>query len=363
MTIRMKSDLRSLVRSLAFVAVAIAATGSIAAGASAATYMSETGSTLLYPILTVWIERFESAHGDVRIDAAATGSGDGIRAAVTGRAELGGTDAYLDDRQMQQHDLLNVPLAVSAQEVAYNVPELRGAAPLRLTGPVLAGMYDGSITTWDDRRIAALNPGRTLPHHGIVLVHRTDGSGDTFYFTQYLSRSTPAWDRNTHFGTRVHWPSTPSALEGTGNAGMIETCANASYSVAYIGISYAGRASAAGLDVAAVQNRSGAFVLPTVASTRATAEAMAAAVPDDGRLSLVYSSGPDAYPLVNFEYVIVKVEQSVPGTAAAMRDFLNWIVAPDGGNDATLLASVSFAPLPARVRSLARREISTITGP
>jgi phosphate transport system substrate-binding protein len=359
----MKSDRRWLVRSLTLVAVAVAVTASVPGGASAATHMSETGSTLLYPILTVWIERFESGHSDVQIDAAATGSGDGIRAAVTGRVEIGGTDAYLDDRQMLQHDLLNVPLAVSAQEVAYNVPELRGAAPLHLTGPVLAGMYDGSIATWDDPQIAALNPGRTLPHHGIVLVHRTDGSGDTFYFTQYLSRSTPMWDRNTHFGTRVHWPSTAATLEGTGNAGMIETCANAAYSIAYVGISYADRARAAGLDVAAIQNRSGAFVLPTVASTRATAEAMAAAVPDDGRLSLVYSSGPDAYPLVNFEYVVVKIAQSAPGTAAAMRDFLNWIVAPDGGNDAALLASVHFAPLPARVRSLARREISSITGP
>jgi phosphate transport system substrate-binding protein len=269
----------------------------------------------------------------------------------------------LSDAQMKANDLLNVPLAVSAQEVDYNVPELRAAPPLRLSGPVLADIYDGSIARWDDPRILALNPGRVLPHHVIIPIHRTDGSGDTFIFTQYLSFSTPSWDQTVHFGTLVHWPANKKAAEGTGNAGVIDTARNTPYSIAYVGISYAERARTAGLTFAALQNRSGAFVLPTLEATLATAEAMARAVPDDGRLSMTYTPGAGAYPLVNFEYAIVRAEQSAPGSAVALRDFLGWVVAPDQGNDPMLLATVHFVPLPERVRDIAKRLIASISGP
>jgi phosphate transport system substrate-binding protein len=262
-----------------------------------------------------------------------------------------------------QGGLLNIPLAVSAQEIVYHLPELRGGPPLHLTGPVLAGMYDGTIAMWDDPKIAMLNPGQALPHRAIHPVHRTDGSGDTSLFTQYLSLSTSSWDQSVHFGTAVHWPKNRKALEGTGNAGVIEIAADAAYSVAYIGISYAERAQAAGLDVAAIQNRNGAFMLPAVEAMAATAGARAKSAPEDGRLSMIYSPGKDAYPLVNFEYAIVKEQQSSQGTATALRDLLSWIVTPDQGNDASLLGTVHFAPLPDRVREIARRLIAGIEGP
>jgi phosphate transport system substrate-binding protein len=313
--------------------------------------------------LTVWIGRFGPTHPDIRIDAAATGSGVGIASATSGSAQIGASDAYLNDAQMKPKDLLNIPLAVSAQEIDYNVPELRGAPPLHLSGSVLAGIYAGTIPRWDDPVIAALNPGLTLPHHVIVPVRRTDGSGDTFLFTKYLSLSTATWDQTVHYGTNVHWPKNANATEGTGNAGMIVTCSDAPYSIAYVGISYADRAQSAGLEVAAVQNRTGRFVLPTTAATQATAAAMQSTVPDDGRLSMIYTPGASAYPLVNFEYAIVKSEQSAPGSAAALRDFLNWVVSQNQGNDAALLGAVHFAPLPERVRVIAKREISAITGP
>ncbi|HEV8020429.1 MAG TPA: phosphate ABC transporter substrate-binding protein PstS, partial [Candidatus Lustribacter sp.] len=331
--------------------------------AGAATRLSETGSTLLYPILTVWIERFAPTEPGVRVDAAPTGSGVGIASAISGSAQIGGSDAYLSDAQMKANDLLNVPLAVSAQEIDYNVPELRDTPPLHLSGPVLAGMYDGSIPRWDDPQILALNPGRTLPHHAIVPIHRNDGAGDTFIFTQYLSFTAPSWDQTVHYGTLVRWPANKRAAEGTGNAGMIDTASHAPYSIAYVGISYAERARSEGLAVAALQNRSGAFVLPTTDATLATAEAVAKAVPDDGRISMIYTPGASAYPLVNFEYAIVKVEQRAPGAAAALRDFLDWVIAPDQGNDAATLASVHFAPLPDHVRDIAKRLIASIAGP
>lgn len=294
----------------------------LGAAAAAATHLSETGSTLVYPIISVWIQQFEQTHPDVVVDGAATGSSAGITAALNGQVQIGASDAFLPDARMKQ-GLLNIPLAVSAQEVVYNVPELHSGPPLHLSGPLLAGMYDGTISTWDDAKIAGLNPGRTLPHHAILPEHRTDGSGDTSLFTQYLSLSTPSWAQGTGFGTNVRWPANPKAIEGTGNAGMINTAAGAAYSVAYIGISYAGRAEASGLEVAAIQNRSGAFVLPTVEATAATAKALASSAPEDGRLSMIYSAGPEAYPLVNFEYAVVRVKQSGQDTATALRDFLS----------------------------------------
>jgi phosphate transport system substrate-binding protein len=202
-----------------------------------------------------------------------------------------------------------------------------------------------------------------LPHHRILPVHRSDPAGDTFLFTQYLSLSTPAWDQTVHFGTDVHWPKLPKPLEGNGNDGIIDFVGHATYAIGYLGISYAERAKYSGLDVAALQNHDGNFVLPTTDITRATAQALAAKVPSDGRFAMIYTAGAEAYPLVNFEYAIVKVTQRRANTAAALRDFLTWVVSTDSGNDPAMLATVHFAPLPDRVRTIAEREIAQITSP
>jgi phosphate transport system substrate-binding protein len=352
----MRNGLRCLLVSIAVVLMFTSAV-------SARVRLSETGSTLLYPILTVWIERFAPTHPGVRIDAAASGSGAGVAAVISGRAQIGGSDAYVNDAQMKANALENIPVAVSAQEIDYNVPELRDQPPLQLGGSVLAGIYDGTIPMWDDPKIIALNPGRALPHQPIRPIHRSDDSGDTVLFTQYLALSMPAPDRAADFAPGVRWPKkNRKALEGIGNAGVLEV-AYAKYSIAYVGISYAERARAQGLQVAAIMNRSGAFALPTTGATGATAQAMAHAVPDDGRLSMIDTPGVAAYPLINFEYAIVRSNQRVPGSASALRDFLYWIISADEGNDAALLASVHFSPLPERVRAIARRQISAIAGP
>jgi phosphate transport system substrate-binding protein len=330
--------------------------------ANASLHVTETGSTELYPILTVWIQHYLQSDSGVKIDASSTGSGAGIVAAMKGRAQIGGSDAFANDAQTKS-GLLSIPLAVAAQEIVYNVKELRGGPPLNFSGPVLAGMYGGTIAMWDDPKIAAINPGRTLPHMPIVAIHRNDGSGDTAMFTEYLSLTTPSWMKTVHFGTDVRWPKNRKSQQATGNAQMIETAQNTKNSIAYIGIAYADRARSAGLDVAALRNRSGAFVLPTVDATRATAEAAAGRVPPDGRLSLIDTPGPAAYPLVNFEYAVVKTTQTKTGMAGAMRAFLTWIVTPDQGNDPDLLAQVHFAPLPERVRTIALSQIGTIAGP
>jgi phosphate transport system substrate-binding protein len=337
--------------------------GAFTSPAWARTHISETGSTLLFPIMSAWGGEFGKAEPSVRVDANATGSGVGISSAMSGFADIGASDAFLTDAQLKGHDLLDVPLAVSAQEIVYNVPELRGGAPLRLSGPILAGIYAGSIAFWDAPEIAAVNPGVVLPHHAILPVRRADGSGDTALFTEYLSLTTPSWDRIVHFGTNVHWPVNKKVLYGTGNAGVVDTAANAAYSIGYLGISYARRAQAEGLEVAELQNRAGAFVAPTTDAIAATAGRAASLVPPDGRCSIIDLPGADSYPLVNFEYAVVGAAQRKRGMAKALRDFLTWIVTPTEGNDPALLASVHFAPLPPRVREIALRQIASIAGP
>jgi phosphate transport system substrate-binding protein len=241
---------------------------------------------------------------------------------------------------------------VSAQEIDYNVPELHGSEALRRSGPTLAGIYDGSIEMWDDARIRSINPERPLPHHVIAPIHRSEGSG----FTSYLSLSTPPWNSGAHLGNRIEWPNVGRALEARGNAGMIDLCERVPYSVAYVGISYANRARASGLDAALLQNRAGSYVSPTSQTINSALDA-AGSVSADGRASLIFTSGASSYPLVNFEYAVVKQRQTAPEAAQTLRDFLTWAIAADGGNDPDVLAEFHFAPLPNQVRSIAQRQI------
>jgi phosphate transport system substrate-binding protein len=350
-------------RIVTYVALAVGFVVMLPGAAFARTHISETGSTLLFPMMATWSAAFGKLEPDVRVDVNATGSGVGISSAMSGFAELGASDAFLTDAQVASGTMLDVPLAVSGVEVVYNVPELRGGPALRLSGPVLAGIYDGSIASWDAPEIVALNPGRALPHHDILPVRREDASGDTSLFTEYLSLTTPSWAATVRFGTSVTWPKNKKSLFGTGNAGMIDASSNAAYSIAYLGISYAERARAFGLEVAALKNKAGGFVEPSAEVFRATADSVAAAVPADGRESMVDTAGPDAYPIVNFEYAVLKNTQRKKGMAQALRDFLTYVVTPTEGNDPAVLGAVHFAPLPARVRDIALRQISSITGP
>jgi phosphate transport system substrate-binding protein len=322
----------------------------------------ETGSTLLYPIMTRWIGLYGALHRAMSFRAAPTGSGVGIRAATTGDAQIGASDTYLSDALVKDGRLVNIPLAVSAGEIDYNIPELRGGPALQLSGPILAGIYAGTIASWDDPLIAEINPGRSLPHHTILPVHRSDGSGDTSLFTEFLSRSTPSWDRSVHFGTDVRWPVNPRALESVGNAGVIDMASRVPYSVAYVGISYTARAQVAKLDVAALRDRDGAYVLPTDENLAASVQA-AGALPADGRLSIIYRAGRATYPIVNFEYAVVRTKQTAPGMASALRDFLAWIVSPTTGNAPDLLSEVHMLPLPSQAREVAIQQIKSISGP
>jgi phosphate transport system substrate-binding protein len=322
--------------------------------------LSEAGSTLLYPLFKLWIPEYARVAPDVTITAAGNGSGAGIAAAISGDARIGASDAYMSDEQAQQNrGILNIPVAISAQTVNYNIPGLNGAR-LQLDGPTLAGIYSGKITMWDAPSITKLNPGVQLPHQTIVPVRRADASGDTFIFTQFLDFSTQTWEDRIGYGTTVNWPTVPGEESTTGNEGMVQTIAATAYSVGYIGISSRDAITKAAIGTAYLANQSGKFLLPTPETIDAGASELDRRTPPDERLSLVFAPGEDSYPLINYEYVVVSANQPDPETASALRRFLLWAVSLQGGNAPNYLDSVGFIPLPDFIRALSEKQIHQI---
>jgi phosphate transport system substrate-binding protein len=327
---------------------------------AAETVLNETGSTLLYPLFQRWVPAYTAAKPGVKINATATNSGQGIQAAIAGTVQIGASDAYMSDEDAEHNrQIISVPLAISAQTVNCNVPGLDGVA-LRLDGPILAGIYGGTIRQWDDGQIVALNPGAKLPHHEIIPVRRDDASGDTFVFTQFLDFSTQKWEDSIGYGTTVHWPSVPGELGAKGNDDVVKTLAATPYSIGYVGISFSGDAAKAGLGTVLLKNQSGKFVLPTAQTVSAAAPTLDPRTPPDERLSLVDAPGDQSYPLVNYEYAMVSVNQPDAGSAEAIRDFLLWSIAADGGNAGKFLDAVGFIPLPDFIRAMSEKQIGRI---
>ena len=319
----------------------------------------ETGSTLLYPLFKVWVAEYTKTHPGIRIALNATGSGAGIEQAISGAAQIGASDAYMSDTQARQNpQIINVPMAISALTVNYNLPGLN-TANLKLDGPVLADIYKGKIRSWDDKAIAALNPGVTLPHQNIIPVHRAEGSGDTFVFTQYLTFSTPSWENNIGYGTTIAWPSVPGSLTAEGNLGVLQLIQKTPYSIGYLGVSFHAEITEASLGTASLKSYSGEFLLPTRATVAAASAALTPRTPPDERLTLVNAPGVNAYPLVNYEYAVVSTKQANPETAAALRRFLLWAIAPDETNE-RILDDARFIPLPAHIWVLSHDQIDSI---
>lgn len=334
--------------------------GAASAFAASRVNILETGSSLLYPLYNLWVPAYMHAHPNVRITTQSTGSGTGISQAVEGIAQIGASDAYLSNALERMHSkMLNIPLAISLQMVNYNVPGLN-KDHLKLSGPVLAAIYQGRITKWNDPQIAKMNPGMRLPNHAIVPIHRTDGSGDTFIFTQYLAFSTPEWANSLSYGTTISWPAVPGSLGAEGNPGMVTGLKGSPYSIAYIGISYQHAIEQDGMGIAALENRDGKFVLPTARNAAAAAEQMVKKTPQDGRVSLIFAPGAESYPIINYEYAIVSKNQPSGETAAALRDLFTWAISKNGGNAAKYMNAVHFVALPEPVAQLSQNLINQI---
>ena len=321
--------------------------------------LTETGSTLLLPLLHAWAGAYQQQFPQVRISTGGTGSGTGIKDASAGTVDIGASDAYLSSGDLVKNPaLLNIPLAVAAQQVDYNLPELKAGVHLRLTGAVLAQMYQGTIRTWNNPAISKLNPGITLPPARVVPLHRSDSSGDTFLFTSYLSTHDPAWNRAIGYGTTVAWPAGPGRRGQHGNSGMVAGCQATPGCVAYVGISYLSAALADGLGEAQLANALGQYELPTPASISAAVAAFVSATPANETISMVNGPAPGGYPIVNYEYAIVRGRQPDRTQARDIQAFLHWAVTT--GNSAQYLGAGRFQPLPRAVVTLSDQQIATI---
>ena len=322
--------------------------------------ITETGSTLLYPLFNLWAGGYSTMFPSTTVSTAGTGSGTGITDASNGTADIGASDAYLSPTQLTATpSLLNIPVAISAQIIAYNIPGV--TQHIVLSGAVLSNIYQGKVTTWNDPSIEALNPGITLPSIPIVTIHRSDGSGDTFLFTTYLSDQDPnGWGKSIGYNTTVNWPAAPGAQAQQGNSGMVSGCKATPGCVAYVGISYLTQALQAGLGYAELKNGKGQIELPTAAAITAEASAFVKKTPANGTISLIDGKVSGGYPIINYEYAIVNSQQSSSSTAKNIRSVLEWAIEPKDGNSPSYLAQVNFQPLPAKIVTASLKQIHKI---
>ncbi len=323
------------------------------------TTVSETGSTLLLPLVSAWQVTYGTLNPKVLITTSGTGSGTGIADAAAGTVNIGGSDAYLSPADVSQFPgLLNIPLTVAALVVNYNVPGIK--KPLNLNGTVLASIYSGKIKTWNDPAIGKLNPGVTLPSTKIVTLHRADSSGSTFLFTSYLNAQDPGGWSSSNVGTTVSWPSVPGATAETGSGAMVKGCGAIKGCIAYIGISYLAKTTAAKLGTASLANKAGKFTQPTSKTINTALAGFSGSTPPNGSQSLINTSVPKGYPVINYEYAVVKKMQSSAAVAAALKAFLKWTI--NTGSSSTFLAPVGFEPLPSNVKTIAENQIASISG-
>ena len=293
--------------------------------------ITETGSSLLYPLMGTWTSAYQKQFINsagaplVTIETGSTGSGTGITDASTGTINIGASDAYLSSSDLQTYPSMeNIALAISAQQINYNLPSVK--KPLKLDGTVLTQIYTGKITKWNDPAIAALNPGVSLPALTIVPLHRADSSGDTFLFTSYLNAQDSSGWSSSNVGTSISWPNVSGALAETGNGGMVTGCQATKGCIAYIGISYLAKTQSAGLGQAELKNGAGQFEAPTPTTISAEANAMTSKTPANETLSMINANASGGYPIVNYEYAIVNKKQPNGTAAEDIRAFLYWTV-------------------------------------
>jgi phosphate transport system substrate-binding protein len=278
------------------------------------------GATFPYPIYSKWFSEYSKINTSVNFNYQSIGSGGGIKQISAQTVDFGASDAALTNEQLRgaAGKLFHIPMVAGAVVVTYNIPEVRQS--LKLKSDVIADIFLAKITKWNDARITADNPDVNLPLADIIVVHRSDGSGTTNIFTDYLSSVSPEWKKKVGKGTSVSWPT---GLGGKGNEGVAGTLTQTPNSIGYVELAYAEHNH---LMYAEVQNKSGNFIRPTLESTTKAIEGKLENMPDDFRVSLVNPDGADAYPIAGFTWILVYQKQKNPETGKAVVDFLRWAV-------------------------------------
>ncbi|HEV7591070.1 MAG TPA: phosphate ABC transporter substrate-binding protein PstS [Longimicrobium sp.] len=301
--------------------------------------LDAAGATFPAPLYTKWFSEYRTRTG-LAINYQAIGSGGGIKNLQEMTVDFGATDGPMSDAELASARggrVLHIPTILGAVTVTYNVPGV--GTGLRLTPEVLAAIFSGTLRNWDDPRIRQLNPAARLPHRGIIVAHRSDGSGTTYIFTDFLSSASPMWRRTIGTGKAVSWPV---GLGGRGNEGVAGLVKQTPGAIGYVELAYANQNH---LPVAAIRNRAGNFMMPTLESTTAAAAGIQLPANSDLRVSIVNGAGADAYPLSSFTWIIVYQSMRDRAKARQIADFLTWAV-HDGQRFA---AALDYAPLPAAV--------------
>jgi phosphate transport system substrate-binding protein len=306
------------------------------------------GATFPYPIYAKWFDEFQRLHPETQINYQPVGSGGGIRQLQAGIVDFAASDCPLSDAQLAASKMLHFPTVLGAVVPIYNVPGLE--AELNFTPEALAGIFLGTVTRWNDRAIAAANPGIALPEARIVPVHRSDGSGTTFIWTDFLSKTNAGWKKRAGTGVSINWPC---GLGARGNGGLAALVSQTPYSLGYVELAYALQTRIA---AGRVRNAAGKFVRANVRSIKAAAERAAEQMPADFRISITNAAGEEAYPIASFTWLLTPAKAIDPAKKRAIVAFLRWMLS-DGQRMAEPLG---YAPLPPAVSAKGLAAIARI---
>jgi phosphate transport system substrate-binding protein len=311
-----------------------------ASSAMAAETINAAGATFPAPIYQKWFEEYKAAHPEVQINYQSIGSGGGIQQITQGTVDFGATDGPMNDTQLKEFEakrgnaVLHFPTVMGADVPVYNIPGV--TAELNFTGDALAGIFLGKITKWNDPAIASANPGVKLPANDIVVVHRSDGSGTTYIWVDYLCKVSKEWEMKVGRGTSVNWPV---GLGGKGNEGVSGQVKQTPNSIGYVELIYARQNK---MTFGKVKNAAGVFVEASLASVTADAAGAVKEMPDDFRVSITNSPGKDSYPISSFTWLLIPSKIQDPVKKKAIADFVKWMLT-DGQ---PMAMALDYAPLP-----------------
>lgn len=309
----------------------------------AALSINGAGATFPYPMYSKWFDEYQKKNSQVQINYQSIGSGGGIKQVTEGTVDFGASDGPMNDEQLKAFQdkhgfgILHFPTVLGADVPTYNIPGVTAA--LNFTPEALAGIFLGKITKWNDAAIVSTNKGVSLPASDIVVVHRSDGSGTTYIWTDYLSKVSEEWKNKVGKGTSVNWPV---GLGGKGNEGVTGQIKNAPNSIGYVELIYA---VSNNIPYGSVKNSSGSFIKADLASVSEAAAAAAKTMPDDFRVSITNPPGKTAYPIASFTWLLIPEKFSDSAKRDAIKGFLNWMLA-DGQN---YTEPLSYAKLPTAV--------------
>jgi phosphate transport system substrate-binding protein len=322
----------------------------LTATAAVAQNINGAGATFPYPIYSRWFAEYNKIHPEVKINYQSIGSGGGIRQVSEGTVDFGATDGPMSDQQIAEAKVktMHIPTVLGAVVPVYNLPGINQT--LNFSSELIADIYLGKIAKWNDPRIAKDNPGVSFPDKSILPVYRSDGSGTTYIFTDFLSKVSADFKDKVGKGTSVKWPTGIGQKGNEGVAGMVR---QSPYSFGYVELIYA---RANNMQFGAVKNKAGKFLQASTGGVTAAAAAAAKSMPKDYRVSITNADGPDSYPISSFTWLLIPLQSKDPAKGKALQGFLEWMLT----NGEAEASSMTYAPLPKQVQDMVLQTIKTV---